>query len=67
MLTFSLYIAPPVSISINIPDSQVQESDGIIEVELLLSRPSTKDISVNLQLHSGTASGMFSDTCIHAP
>ena len=47
----------PVSISINIPDSRVQESEGTVDVELLLSRPSTEDIQLNLLLLSGSASG----------
>ena len=51
------YNPAPVSISIRIPDSRVQESDGTVNVELLLSRPATEDIQLNLLLQSGSAIG----------
>ena len=47
----------PLSIGINIPNSRVRESDGTVDVEILLSRPATEDIELNLILRSGSASG----------
>lgn len=46
-----------ITISVNIADSTVQESDGTATVQVVLSGPSSDDISVNLRLIGGSANG----------